>query len=484
MTNAYDLIRYPSLPFWRTHPAGLGALAALYGKPFTPLDRARVLEIGCGEGVNLLNIALWAPIAECVGVDLAQAPIAIAEASAEAMGLANVRFHVQDILDMDDRLGAFDYVIAHGVYAWVPDVVREKLMRVVGRLLSPNGLAFISYNAYPGSHLRLVLRDLLLDATRGLVEPDEKLRVSWAVLEQQIATWSEAEPSQAAMIAAAREMLDRSPEELFHDELSEFFAPQYLTDVVAAARAAGLDYLCDAHPPLNEEAFFPSERHAPARERARGDWVRFEQLTDFDTMRRFRNSVFCHGGGADRRRAPERLRGLQAGGRLEPIEAPSDTPDAFAFRVGQAGTMTTNNPDLAKLIGEIGAASPSLVALDRAAEDPELAASVLRLFCRKCIALSVAPAPVAATPGVRPRASPLARLQAQRGDKLLTTLHQSCVNIEDEVVRDVIALLDGSRTRDDLAGELGRRLGLPAEDVSERLSQMLSTMAKAALLTT
>ena len=332
MTNAYDLIRYPSLPFWRTYPAGLAALAALYGKPFAPLAGARVLEIGCGEGVNLLNIALWAPTAECVGVDLAQAPIAIAEASAEAAGLANVRFHVQDILDMDDRLGAFDYVIANGVYAWVPDAVREKLMRVVGGLLSPNGLAFISYNAYPGCRLRLVLRDLLLDATRGLVEPDEKLRVSRALLERQIATWSEAEPSQAAMIALARQMLDRPPEGLFHDELGEFFAPQYLTDVVTAARTAGLDYLCDANPLLNEEAFFPSERHAPARERAGGDWVRFEQLTDFDTLRGFRNSVFCRSGGADRQHAPERLRGLWAGGRFEPIEAPSGAPDAFRGR--------------------------------------------------------------------------------------------------------------------------------------------------------
>ena len=55
MANAFDLVRYPNIPYARTHPAALGVFAALFGRPFAPFSACRVLEIGCSEGVNLLN---------------------------------------------------------------------------------------------------------------------------------------------------------------------------------------------------------------------------------------------------------------------------------------------------------------------------------------------------------------------------------------------------------------------------------------------
>jgi hypothetical protein len=307
------------------------------------------------------------------------------------------------------------------------------------------------------------------------------MKIGHEALARQVEIWSKDDPYQAAMIATARLMLERPPESLFHDELGEYFAPQYLTDVAAAARVAGLDYLCDAQPHLNAEAFFPSERYAAARERAGSDWVRFEQLADFTNMHSFRSSVFRRGGGADRRIAPERLRGLWGRGRFEPAEPAADAPGAVAFKVGEAGTVTTNNPKLGELLAVIGASFPASVALDGAADDLELAASILRLFVQRCIVLSAAPSPVAAAPGERPCVSPLARLQASRGESLLTTLNQTCVFIEDDAFRDFVPLVDGVRTRAELAAALTSRVGQDVEDA--RLADMLAIMAKLALLT-
>jgi 2-polyprenyl-3-methyl-5-hydroxy-6-metoxy-1,4-benzoquinol methylase len=149
MANVYDLVRYPNWPIPETHPVALAAFAALFGRRFAPFHACRVLEIGCGEGVNLMSMALGAPASEFVGIDLAEAPIAQGRVTAQASGLANVTLRVQDLAGVAP--GEFDYIIAHGVYAWVPALVRVALMRLIGKCLRPDGLAFVSYNVYPAA---------------------------------------------------------------------------------------------------------------------------------------------------------------------------------------------------------------------------------------------------------------------------------------------------------------------------------------------
>jgi SAM-dependent methyltransferase len=480
--NAYDLVRYPNLPFARTHPAAMGAFAALFGKPFAPFAACRVLEIGCGEGVNLLSMALGAPASEFVGVDLAEAPIAVGRAAARAAGIANVRFHVQDIAHMDAGLGRFDYIIAHGVYAWVPAAAREALLRIVGELLGSDGLAIISYNTYPGSRLRQVLRDLLLAACGGVADPSEKLSVARSVLAYQIENWSEEDSFQKALIVAARKMLKRPPEVLFHDELNPFYEPQLLSDVVAAAREIGLDYLCDALPQLSAEAFFPSEKFAAAQSFTAGDWLRFEQLSDFADMRAFRSSIFCRGGGTDRRVEARRLRGLWASGELQAVESKPGAPDGIVFRSGDGAEVSTNDPKLAQFLTAMGAAFPASLALDAAAEDADLAVMTLRLFVAQIIRIATAPFPFTLTPGDRPAVSPLARFQAARGEKLLASLRHSPIQLEDAAARAFITLVDGTRTRDDLARQIVAQTNAAEEVAFSQVSAALASMTKLGLM--
>lgn len=482
MRNAYDLVRYPNIPFAHTHPIALGVFPALFGKPFAPFAASRVLEIGCGEGANLLSMALGAPDAEFVGIDLAERPIALGRAAAQASGLANVRFHVQDIVRMDATLGRFDYIIAHGVYAWTPANVREALMRVVGEHLGAHGLAMISYNAHPGSRLRQALRDILLGATSGVDDPGEKLNLARSVLTDHIATWSEADPLEHAMIVVARRALDRPPEVLFHDELGAFYEPQLLSDVIAAAREAGLDYLCDAQPRLCSEAFFPSQKFDAARTMAAGDWGRFEQLVDFCDVRSFHNSIFCRGGGVDRRLEARRLRGLWASGELRTLAPSPEAPDNFAFRSGDGVDVTTNNPKLAQFLASLAAAFPASVSIDAVAEDPDLAEHVIRLFVAQVIRLCTAPFPVTATPGERPIANPLARFQAARNETTLATMRHAPIRIDDARSRIFVTLLNGERTRDELAREMVARTGLSADVALTQVSEALAELARSGLM--
>jgi SAM-dependent methyltransferase len=481
MTNAYDRVRYPSNVAAKAHPADLGAFAALFGKPFAPFGASRVLEIGCGEGVNLVNLALCAPGAEFVGVDLAETPINLAQATVESLGLANVRFVVQDIAQIDGSLGGFDYIIAHGVYAWVSSEVREALMRVVGASLNDGGLALISYNASPGARFRQILRDLLLGATDLVVDPLEKLSVARSILTHAMEFWSDSDAYDAALKATAKYLLEKPPEVLFHDELGAHFEPQLLSEVIAAAHRVGLDYLCDSQASLSTEALFPSEKYVAAQTYSNGDWGRYEQLEDFAEVRAFRDSIFCRGGGIDRRLDPRRLRGLWAYGDPRPIELDPKAPESFVFAIGQKAKLTTNSEKLAQLIARIGAAFPHCIPLDDAAEDPDLAFFALRLFVSNAIRLRTAPFSFTLTPGERPVASPLARIQAARGEQMLASLRHTSVTV-DAGGGEILSLMDGSRTRDDLALEAATLANLSSEMGLAQASKAVTEMARLGLI--
>jgi hypothetical protein len=66
-----------------------------------------------------------------------------------ALGLKNVEIKQLDILDIDDSLGQFDYIISHGVYSRVPPAVQNKILDLCKRHLAANSVAYISYNIIP-----------------------------------------------------------------------------------------------------------------------------------------------------------------------------------------------------------------------------------------------------------------------------------------------------------------------------------------------
>src|ERR1700679_1149112 len=125
--DPYDSLAYPGFSFPNTHPDRLAALAILHGLSPAPVEHCRVLEIGCNEGANLIPMAYAMPKSEFVGFDLARLPIERGQERIRELGLKNISIFQGNLLDAGKELGSFDYIIAHGFYAWVPEPVCHRL---------------------------------------------------------------------------------------------------------------------------------------------------------------------------------------------------------------------------------------------------------------------------------------------------------------------------------------------------------------------
>jgi SAM-dependent methyltransferase len=161
LQNAYETVPYRGGAFPETHPGHLAALGLLFGMNPAPVEHCRVLEIGCASGTNLLPMAALLPESRFVGIDLSRVHIAAAQQSAKAAGLANVTFHAANLLDFCPDRRSFDYIIAHGLFSWVDDRAKERILRLCGEALADQGIALVSYNCYPGWSQRGALCDLL-----------------------------------------------------------------------------------------------------------------------------------------------------------------------------------------------------------------------------------------------------------------------------------------------------------------------------------
>ena len=188
MPSAYDQVLYAGLPFSQTHPDRLASLATLFGMQPAPVERCRVLELACANGGNLIPMAFELPGSEFVGIDMALAGIRTGRDEIAALGLANIRLEHMDIMDAGPELGMFDYIIAHGLYSWVPDQVRDRLLAVAKANLAPEGVAYVSYNALPGCRIREMFRDMLLFHVRGVSQPEARVEHAREFLECVVAS--------------------------------------------------------------------------------------------------------------------------------------------------------------------------------------------------------------------------------------------------------------------------------------------------------
>ena len=179
----YNDILYPTYLASQCSPDRFAVMARMKGLETAPPDRCRMLELGCGDGASLIAFGYALPDSEFVGVDLAARPIEIGNARIASLGLKNVTLHCADVMQVNDSIGMFDFIFAHGLFSWVPEPVRERVLEICGALLNPKGVAYLSYNAYPGSYQRDMLRSMLQMHTRHLTDPSAKIRQSLGLID-------------------------------------------------------------------------------------------------------------------------------------------------------------------------------------------------------------------------------------------------------------------------------------------------------------
>lgn len=433
---SYDTVAYPSATFPQTHPDRLAIIARLHGLDAPPVESARVLEIGGGDGFNVIAVAAAFPDSRFLSFDLSATAVARGQALVAASGLASVRIEQADILEMAEAIepGAWDYIIAHGVYAWVPGSVREAIMALAGHALAPDGVFFVSYNCRPGGHVRQVMRDMLLHELADVQGIELRMAVARRFLVDFAQPRKDDDSVVAAMRAQAVAMLGRPDAVLFHDELGEVFAPQYLADVAAAARQHGLEFLNDAGRSRMGDGF-GAEGLASV---STGEILRAAQSDDFAAMRFFRQSLFVRQGRTICRQPQlATLLDCRAAGQFQ-------LGDDGDIRCGEA-TFALSDGGLSQWLLDLGSTWPKHRSVREIATDDDRMQALYRLHGMGLLHLTTVPPPFALAAGLKPMASPLVRAQLSLGHNQVTTLHFEQMGLGDAAARGLIALLDGSR---------------------------------------
>ncbi len=489
-SDPYDRVAYPSHAFPQTHPDRLCAISRLHGLDAAPPERCRYLELGCGSGTNLLAMALLLPGSTFLGIDLAGGAIQEAQRGASELALgANLSFRQGDIL-APGELGQFDYIVAHGVFSWVPEAVRTALMQLIERHLAPYGLAYISYNTYPGCHVRQMLRGMMRYHVRDL--PEEQRIDQGRALVQFLIDGKAGPPTWSSLLTTELEHLKTAdPGLIHHDDLAEINQPYYLHEFLEIARGHGLQFLAEAN--LHEMQFrlFPpavaaSLQAMPTEQR--------EQYLDFLRCRRFRQSVLVRAGRPiDRDHPGSHLDGLflasdaheEASASAGATAVPGERAAHFVrgqarvtirSRVAQAvmAMLKAAWPG-ARTVAEILTQVRSLPGCEQAGED-EIATLVLESISIGLIDLRSSQVPCPEAISHHPRASRLVRWQVERG-RTVSSLRHASIRLEGELTPVLVALCDGSRTHAELAealveavvaGRLQPPPGIPADD-RERL---------------
>lgn len=293
LQDEYNRIPYPSFPFTQTHPLHLFTIAKLFGLNPQPIATSRILELGCASGGNILPMAYHFPQAKLVGIDLAEKQIEQGMHHIKNLNLANLSLRHQSILDFEAQEGKFDYIICHGVYSWVDEKVRDKILQICQQNLSENGIAYISYNTFPGWNMINSVRDLMLWHTQNITDPKPRAQQARSVLKFIANGLPEDKSPHANVLRNEINLLSSQPDNyLLHEHLSHYNQPIYFYQFMEQASRHQLSYLADA---LLANMFSENLPPSFAKELSKiNNIIAMGQYMDFIRNQRFRCTLLCH----------------------------------------------------------------------------------------------------------------------------------------------------------------------------------------------
>lgn len=510
--TAYDQTLYPSYTHAQTHPDQLATKAALFGMTPRPVEQCRVLEMGCGDGTNLASFALGLPGSEFVGIDLAATPIQRGQEMARAIGLKNLSLHAGSVIEIGADFGQFDYIIAHGLYSWVPAPVREKVLAICQANLAPQGVAYVSYSANPGGHFKSMIREMMQFHTQGFADAREQVQQAIALIKFLAESQTKAEAYRKFLQEELEILLPRDPTNIFHDELSKDHTSFLFHEFCERAKQHELQYLAEADYVQMQDQTFPPQVREALSQLGRNRVAR-EQYLDFLSFRRFRQTLLCHAAipiklGASPALAARFHVACAAKPNSPQLSLLPGVPEKFtgdknsnfelrdpltkaAFMIlaeTWPGTLSFTGL-LAQARAKLGL--PATPSFD--AEAKALFELVLQTYAPGLTTLHLCPPRFSRQVRERPVANPLARWQAQSTDRITNLCHAPVV-LENASGRELLRLLDGTRDRSSLLRDMkpfiesGRQQAaddtIPASEAElmENLENTLAVFARCALL--
>jgi methyltransferase-like protein/trans-aconitate methyltransferase len=509
--TTYDEVPYEGGAFAQSHPQRLRALGHVFGLESADISRCRVLELGCAFGGNLIPMAVEFPDSEFVGVDLSLRQIEGAQTAIRELGLRNIRLEHASILDVDASWGTFDYVICHGVFSWVSPEVRDGILRVSSDNLTPRGIAYVSYNTYPGWRMREMIRDMMLYHADRFAETRSRIEQARALLEF-LSDSVPAENNCYGMLLRREVDLVRRSEDwyLFHDHMETVNAPVYFHQFIEQAAGHGLQYLAESDFGTMLNAAFPPGIRETLK-RISQDIIHDEQYMDFLRNRMFRQTLLCHQGiTLDRQIHAGCLDGLFLASAAEPADHPVDlstarpvtfrSPGGLSIRCDNSLTqaaLVVLRAHWPRALGLLEIRREARQRLGSAGNNPpaqdggdieELSQDLLRCCTVNVVEMRSWQGNFVTTVSSAPAVRAWARYQASRSCFVTSALHEP-VQL-DVLSRQLLKVLDGTRGHDELVDHLVecvrkewleiKKNGQPIQDPGE-LREALATAMHGAL---
>lgn len=471
---SYDEVPYPSHPYQATHPDHIYSLARAFKFDAKIPDDSKVLELGCASGGNLVPMAVQIPSAKFIGVDLSSKQIGQGRATIESLGLKNIELLDINFDDINESFGQFDYILCHGVFSWVPLSAQKRILEICRDRLSPTGVAYISYNAYPGWFMRGMIREMMLHHIKNISDSKQKTAQARALLAFLVASTEGQTNPYAQCLKEELDLLSKhSDAYLFHDHLEENNHPMFFYQFMELAKENGLQFMSETNLSGMITSNLPPKA-AEALTKLTNDVHHRSQYTDFVTNRMFRQSLLCRSDQVLNRHLDEsRFEGARFVGNFQ-IDLSNGTMDLsptveVTFKCHNGRTIRTANAPLKAMMHELSVAFPASLSLTEISAKVEkrlsqtlvvgeqdqvripkfCASNLLQLIVRGDIDFRFPEDRFTVSVEERPRISGLSRLQAKVGGNVTTQLHGMIA--PDPMTRLVMQILDGTRNRQDLS---------------------------------
>ncbi len=469
--TSYDEVPYSSHPYSQTHPYRLAVMGGLFGLKPTPVHRCRVLELGCASGGNLIPPAAVLPESEFIGIDLSSVQINDGKRTVEALGLTNIELKHLSIMDVNESMGQFDYIVCHGVFSWVPEEVRQKILDICAQQLTPQGVAYISYNCYPGWHMRGTVRDMMLFHSLKYDKPQDKVAHARALLDFLVKSVpEESGGAYGTLLKKEMELMrNQADHYVLHEHLEAVNQPMYFYQFAGQAAEAGLQFLAEAELAAMSLQGLAADVRNIVKQLSK-NLVECEQYIDFIRNRTFRRTLLCHKDATlDWRGMNGRVRAFHISSQAVPdgtVELQGKSEAKFKL---SAGTLSSQVPIIKAALLVLSERWPQTVqfeelldeSLRRMGHDPHsasvqrekvaefLAENMVQCFSQRAIQFFPVALPLPADPGEKPRGFRIARLQAEKETRVTSVLHE-LVQLND-FDRQLLQLADGNRTRKEIA---------------------------------
>lgn len=514
----YDEVPYESNPFAQTHPNRLATVASLLNMKPKPVEHCRVLELGCASGGNIIPMAIALPGSEFVGIDLSAIQITEGQEVLRKLDLKNVKLEHRSIADINKKFGLFDYIITHGVFSWVPFDIQDKILEICRENLSWNGVAYVSYNALPGWHMRGMIRNMMLYHTARFKDNQMKADQARALIDFLLQSASNEKSAYAMWLKEEFELLKKVKNYyISHEHLEINNDALYFHQFIERAQRKYLQYLGEADfhmmlginvPPKTDETLrklFP-------------DFINYEQYLDFVRNRMFRQTLLVHNNiilnrNVDEEKINNLFIACSATPTSENSDITSDKAEEFrnlsglSFNTGSRitkGAMMVLAENWPKPIpfAELFSQASLKVGIKEGASSLKspgaikLKTDLLFLYASGIIELNSYLPPFTTTISEMPYASPIARIQAEKGLSV-TNLRHELIAL-DEPMRRVLLLLDGKNDRQTVSDRMCEMIekgilvankdGVPINvesvkhDVESLVNQMIVKLSKQALL--